>query len=251
MFRKLAFAGLFLLMVAPVGMADSIRPLYTKENALPELRHAEVGFRFGFVEVKDNHEIFAPNDTNVFSYIPSVRYRATEALTMFAKIPFVDIDSDDGSGDSGLGDVSAGLELLAWQDIFDYPWVMPHLEVVFDTADDGLGQGETGVILGAAVGSKTWEQVHWIGDIRYEVFQDRDNVVSVAGSIIWDISEEFGVLGEVKVSDEADDNNERPAIFLGGFSYKPNEDVTFTARGGGSKNTREDVIVAVDLTYDL
>ena len=263
MSRKFLLVGLCLLVAAGPAGAEQIRPLLTKENAQPELHRTEVGFEFRFEELGDFRESVIATDTNKTSYIPSLRYRPFEPLTLFATFPFIDNDPDIGSGGSGLGDITVGFELLAYEDVVvEHPWVMPHLEVVLDTGDtkDGTGRGESSVIVGLAIGSAThWAYNsridpiwHLIGDVRYEIFEDSENIASVAGSVIWDITEQFSALGSVRLSDEQfKDMNENPVLFLGGLSYRATEKLTMTVQGGGGKNTREDVVVSVKATHDL
>jgi len=255
MVRKWCPAAVVVLFAVVGAQGEQIRTTLTKENKFPELRRPELGFLFRFEELEDESEGVSGNDTNLFAYVPFVRYRVFEPLTVFATVPFVTMEPDRGSTEGGLGDITLGLEWLAWQDVFDYPWIIPHVEWVIPSGDDddGLGQGENSFILGLALGSTAYEVLHFQVDVRYEIFQDDDNIASLAGSIIWDLSERFAIFGEAKLADEEDevDDNERPATFLGGVSFKPTDKLTITASGGAVKNSRRDAILIVRTSYDI
>lgn len=251
MSRKLALVCTCLVAWAAVSVAEPIRPLLTKENRFPELGKVDVGFRFNLVELENDSGVFSSIQTNLESYTPFVRYRPLPDLTLLAAVPFVVSDPDEGHGDSGLGDITLGMELLVFQDIFDYPWVIPHAAIDLDTADDGLGHDENVVTVGIAVGTVVEDVVHFIADARYEIYQDSENLASIAGSIIWDVSDRFAIMGELKLTDDDNGDNNEPVLFLGGFTYEATEDLTFIARGGAGNNTREDTLVSLEADYEL
>jgi hypothetical protein len=92
--------------------------------------------------------------------------------------------------------------------------------------------------------------VTFVADLRYQAFEDLENITSIAGSIIWDVSEQFSVFVEAQGTDEdLGEDAEHPALFAGGLAYKPDEDWLISLHGGGGKNSREDVIGAFRVAY--
>ncbi len=252
MLRKLAPMAVGMVVLAGSVAAEPVRPLLTKENRFPDVGHAEVGFRYSFVEEVDTIEEFKISDTNVNSYIPFVRYRPAEPITLIAKFPYAQTDADSGDDESGLGDIRLGFDLLAYEDIFHYPWIIPHAEAVLDTGDDGIGRGESSLLFGLAIGSTAWETTHFIADARYEIFEDSENVFSLAFSIVWDLSDRFGIFAEAAITnEEIVEDQELPVLFLGGLSYDATDRLHFVARGGGGKNSRQEVVVNFEATFDL
>jgi len=255
MLRRLPLIALLTILFAPWATAEDNRPLLVKENRFPDARELETGATFLFVELVDNDEAFGSSDTNQWTAAPYLRYGLTKNLAVYGLIPFNNVEPDEGDGESGLGDIAVGFELKAYEDLFGFPWVVPHIELSLDTGDEdkGLGRGENAVTLGVSVGSKAWDVCSFILDGSYQVFEDSDNIGSVSGAIVWDVSEQFALLVEARLTDEEneDDGSENPMLFLGGFSYRPNEDLAFTAEAGGGKNTREDVLFSLKLAYTL
>ena len=255
MISKFRCLCLFTLFVGITAYAEPMRPLLNKENRFPEQGKADINFRVDFVETDDSD---GAGSTNYVSYIPKLRWRPTEALNVYGTVPFVTSDPDDGDDESGIGDIRVGMEFRAWEDIFGYPWVMPHIEYVSKTGDEdkGLGRDDDSVILGLAIGSVVEDMLHFIADGRYEVYSNSDNIWSIGGAIIWDISEKFSVLGEFRTSskdvgDDDDDDDDHPTLWLGGLSYKVSEYFTWTVRGGGGANSQVDSMVSVELNYAL
>lgn len=249
--RKILIAINLVLFGVAAAQAGPIRPLYTKDVNQPEYHGLEVGSSFSLVEIEDLDETFDTGNTNIFTTTPYARFRIAEPLTLFAAVPFVSAESDSGKDKNGAGDFSFGFELVTYKDIFDYPWIMPHVNVTLDTAGRGLGQGESSVELGLALGTKTWDSVDWIGDFRYEVFEDRDNVGSMAVSIIWNLSEEFSFLFEGKLADEEEAEDEKPIFFAAGMSYSVSEDLVLTVNMATAKNSRQDVLANLQVSYNL
>ena len=77
MFRKLLLAGFALTITAGLAQAEPMRPFLTKENRFPELRHADIGFRYTFIEQEDDNAGFLGGETNLNAYTPYVRFRPT------------------------------------------------------------------------------------------------------------------------------------------------------------------------------
>jgi hypothetical protein len=253
MMRRLVVAVAFFIAAAQGVLAEVQRALFTHENRFPEVGHAEAG---AFVEYRE----FETSD--VTSIRPYGRYTAIQNLTLNADIPYHWLTPQDGDDETGLGDMSVGLELLAYQDIFDYPWVIPHVNVTFPTGDedDGLSTGDSVTTFGVSVGTTTYDELHWLADLSYAVNggneqPDADNVFIFAGSIIWDVSETFALLAEIQGTDEDNPEDDVPYTAVGGMIFTFSEDFTLGLYGGGSAtgggSAAEDLIASakVALTF--
>lgn len=252
MLRKTSYLIMGLVMAAGLAHGEPMRPLLNKENKFPEIKRADVGFRYEFVETAD--EDLPGTSTNINNFVPLIRYRPLEPLTVTASLPFASVSPDRGDSEAGLGNATVGLELLAFQDLFDYPWIIPHAEYVFGTSDKekGTATQTEGVKLGVAVGSMAWDVVTFVVDGRYEVNSEEDNIATLGGAIIWDISELFSVHIEMRTSSEklgVEENH--PTLWVGGMTYKASDKLTFIGRGGGGSNASEDVLVSVEAQYAL
>lgn len=233
--RSLALAC---LTSASLAIAEPQRALLTHENKFPELHQVEVG-------VLGNYTEYELRDERAIG--PYARYGLLENLTLNASVPYKDIEPQNGSSESGIGDANIGLELRAWQDIFDYPFVIPHVDVDLSTGDEdkGLGSGEAVTTFGISVGTVTYDCLHWIGDVSYAVNggheqPDPDNVFILAGSIIWDISDQFSVLFEANVTDEDTPNDERPSFYQGGLTYDWTDNLMMGLYFGAARGSPDD-----------
>jgi hypothetical protein len=231
-----------------------MRPTLTKENAFPGQQKLEIGSIFQYTEFEERGEFFSVMDRDELMIEPYLRYGLLDNLTVIGRLPYTEIDRDFGDDDNGIGDASLGFELLVFEDIFEYPYVIPHLDVVFDTGDEdeGLGRGETTVKTGISVGTVVYDKYHYIVDAGYEINDDRDNIASLAGTFIWDVSEQFSVLGEAMISDEeVNEDNDHPSFYRAGLCYKATESLAINVYGGGAKNTDEDVSASVKVSYSF
>jgi hypothetical protein len=247
MIKRCLLTGLILWGGSLAARAEVMRPLFSKENRFPGKHRFEVGTLFKYTELTDFHESLNDTDVDETSIGPYLRFGVTDNFATFVVVPYNEVEPDVGKSESGLGDIAVGFEYLAYEDIFHYPWVIPHVQLNLDTGDedDGLGAGETSTVLGLSVGSRAWDVCHFIIDGSYQVFEDSENIARISGAIIWDVSERFAVLAEARGTDEdLGGDKEHPAVFLGGLSFQPNEDFILILYGGGGKNTREDVIIA-------
>jgi hypothetical protein len=239
-------------MASSLVRAEPQRPLLTKENKFPDVQAVDVGFRFEYAETGEDD--FTGESTSVYNYAPLLRYRPFEPLTLSASVPFHTVSPEEGASDSGLGNVVIGAELLAYEDIFDYPWVIPYAAYVFDTesGDVPFIGDRDGLRLGLAIGSKAWRTWTFVADGRITVSADEDEVGSLGGSIVWDVSEAFGVLVEMRTfSEKLDGESGRPSLWLGALTYKVNSDLTIIGRGGGGTNGAEETLLALEAHYSL
>ncbi len=252
MMKKWLAIGL-IAMIGGVVEAEPIRTVLTKENRLPRLYQAEIGAEFFYVERE------AVDETSV---IPYLRYTLLRDFAVIARLPYRSIDPDSPmySQESGIGDATLGFEFVAYEDLFGYPWIMPHAEVSFDTGDEdkGLGAGDNEYTVGVAVGTTVNRVLHWTVDARYRILDDQDNIPSVGASLVWDLDRRFSLIGEIELSREKDVPDEfgqrddrHPLIFLAGMHYKATRALQFTLHGGTGTNSDLDTLIRGKLSYSF
>lgn len=226
MIRKSVLLAAAALCLASLGYSESMRTRLTVENKMPELGQAEVGVDGGYWDYEFSEEL---------ALTPFVRYGLAENLTVFATAPYRQLEPEFGEKVDGMGDVTLGFDLVAYKDIFDYPYVIPHVEVGLPTGDEdeGLGSGNAKVTGGISAGTVVQDMYHFIVDIGYTIDDSDDEGVEdnnhgyAAGSIVWDVSKEFALLAEIKMTNEEDSMGESdyPVLYDGGFSYKATKDL--------------------------
>ena len=267
---KYLVLGTVLLIAASMASAqsESIRPLFVKENKMPELYSFEVDVLGSYTRYDETLNSSIPGlklKRSEYTVTPQVRFGAYENLTLYGKVPYSFIKSDYQNANlDGFDDVTIGAELLAYEYTYKYPWVIPYVEVSFPTGkeDDmlpirksdtifGHSQGKVDAIFGVAVGTTVNDVYHYILDGRYDANNEENGAFSGAVCIIWDLSDQFSVLGEAKVS-QAPENNPYsgiPACFNGGMSYAPHEDLRFTAYAGTAVNNAEEGHGGLKIAY--
>ncbi|OGV47284.1 MAG: hypothetical protein A2X46_18255 [Lentisphaerae bacterium GWF2_57_35] len=216
----------------------------TKENKFPERGQFEAGVLGDYINYKED---FMVSLSKSYMAAPYVRYGVFENLALSAEVPYVNVKDRTDDREHGLGDINLGLEFRPWQDIFRYPWIVPHLTVGLPTGDEdkNLGRGKTSGTFGIAVGTVVEEVVHFIADARYGVVSGSEtsdeDVASIAGAIVWDLSDQFSLIGEVKATNE--DNapyDGTPVYFDGGMSYEATKNLSLMFFAGSAQNTAED-----------
>ena len=257
MIRKCLILVAISLFMGSIAFAEPLRTFFVKENRMPGPFKAEVGAIGQYKVIPDDH-VLTGNGYDVYTAAPYIRYGLAENLAVFADVPFVQNKSNKGDTEEGLGDVEAGAELVAFQDIFGYPFLIPHAEVSFDTGDEdkGLGNGKTLFTVGASVGTVVMDMFHYVLDARY-TFNDKagdgsdedKNVVTFAGAFIWDLSDQFSLVAEAKSSNDKNADGDYPIVFQGGIGYQATENLYLNILGGGAKNSEEDVIVSGKIAY--
>jgi len=256
-----------LLMAASLGYAqsESMRPLFCKENRMPELHAFEIDLLSSYAKYDESQNIsgLELNRTDL-TLTPKVRFGAYENLALYATVPFSFIRSDINGNFDHFKDVTVGAELLAYEYTYKYPWVIPYVEVTLPTGDEndyttikktdsifGYGLGEVDAIFGVAVGTTVNDVCHYILDGRYDTNSDDNGIFSGAACFIWDLSDQFSFLAEAKVCQEPNNTpySGVPAFFNGGLSYTPFESLRCTAYGGTSVNTAEEGHGALKIAY--
>ncbi|MGD9874063.1 MAG: hypothetical protein AB7T27_07300 [Kiritimatiellia bacterium] len=264
--KKLMVCMTVALLAVPV-MAEPQRPLLTLENKFPEQNQVEVGTLLSLVEIVDNNEFAGIGDRDERTLEAYVRYGVTENMALVAGLPYMEVEPDMGDSESGASDASLGVQLKVFEDIFSYPWVIPHARVRFDNGDEdkGLGAGEMGYEVGVSLGTTvdpSWDWIdgfgrwgfknvyHFIADASYEINENSENITTVAGTVIWEASDKLGLLLEGYITDEElEPDDGHPSYFQAGFAYQATDSFAINFYGGGAKNTDEDVRVTLKLSY--
>jgi hypothetical protein len=258
MIRKCLVLVAISLFLGSIVFAEPLRTFFVKENRMPGPRKAEVGVIGQYVEVPDDY-VATGNGWDTYTAAPYVRYGLVENLAVYGEIPYVQVKPSFGDSEQGLGDVVAGAELVAYQDLFGYPFIIPHVEASFDTGDKdkGLGNGKTLFTAGVSVGTVVMDMFHYVVDARWTFNEDANdgsgekNIGTFAGAFIWDLNEQFSLIAEAKASNDKDAEGDIPWYFQGGFSYQATENLMFAILGGGAKNTDEDVLVSGKVAYSF
>ena len=253
MIRKSVLLAVAALCVSSLGYSESMRTRLTVENKFPDLGQAEVGADGGYWDYEFSEEL---------ALTPFVRYGLAENLTVFATAPYRQLEPEYGEKVDGMGDATVGFDLVAWQDIFDYPYIIPHVEIGLPTGDEdeGLGAGNATVTGGISAGTIVEDVWHFIADVGYVIDDSDDKGVEdnnhgyIAGSLVLDLSKEFALLGEIKMTDEKSNNSEDsdyPVIFDGGFSYKASKDLMVNWYVGGSGNSDLNSFTVLKMAYSF
>jgi hypothetical protein len=244
----LAEEGVGFFPSSPSGIQPSRqRTEFTKENWFPNKELWEFGAKlrsvgFSFDEATrsfgfDRHQLIA-----------YARYGLTHDLSLDVAVPVGIAEPDVGSSASGLGNLEVGLQLRAHQTVTDYPFIIPHAELILETADDGLmDDGRDGVNFGVSVGTRSNDILTWVADLGYAVRGDGKNSIQASASLIVEVNERFSFIGETRVSDE-DESNVQLRL-LGGLVYEWNRSLQFSLYGGGALNSVEDVVTIFKTSY--
>jgi hypothetical protein len=257
-----------LLVAASMAYAQSetIRPLFCKENKMPELHSFEVDLLGSYTRYDESLNVKGLKlKRSEYTVTPQVRFGVYENLTLYGKVPYSFIKSDVlNKNMNGFQDITLGAELLAYEYTYKYPWVIPYAEVSFPTgnADNmppilksdtifAYSQDKVDAIFGVAVGTTVNDVYHYILDGRYDANNGDNGAFSGAVCLIWDLSDMFSVLGEAKIAEEPENNVYKgvPAYFNGGMSYSPFESLRCTAYGGTAVNTAEEGHGGLKIAY--
>ena len=247
MTKKWLLVGVAILFCGS-AYAQPMRTVLTKEHRLPRLYQVEVGADFFYQEMEMGEQV---------STIPYLRYTLFRDLAVFGKLPYHRIDPDIGSSESGLGDASIGFEFVPYKNLFGYPWIMPHAEIIFDNGDEdkGLGTGEVEYMVGVALGTTQNRVLHYALDARYLILDDQDNIPSVAASLIWDLDAKFSLMAEIELSREkgrdqfGQSDSTHPLVFMVGMAYQATPSLYFMLNGGTTKHSDVEEIVRAKVAY--
>lgn len=239
------------MLVAMVGWvrAESRRLLLSTENRMPALHQLEAGARVQYQDLSAELP-FIPNREQ-YDVVPYLRYGLFRNLTIFTQVPYRRIQPAFGKREEGMGDVSAGFELVAYEDVFKFPYIIPHAELSFDTGDEkkGLGFGENRVLLGASIGTTVMDMFHYVVDVGYTICEDAENFAQVSAGFVWDLSKQFSLLVEGRAIDQDFEDKRYTLYGQAGMSYKATEALAFTVYGGAGD--REDAVTALKVAYSF
>lgn len=249
------------------AQSESMRPLYSRENRFPEKGKAEIGTFAGYaqydeyfvsqIDPKSYQGIYVDNSAKLKSttIAPYAKYGLLENLTVYSKVP-VSVNQSDAKGTTktGFNDIAVGAELLAYEYTYKYPWVIPYVEVTFPSGSDKehMGIGKMDAIFGAAVGTTTFDKYTWVLDGRYDTNVGNNGRFEGAAAFIWDLSSQFSVLAEAKVTEkEQGSTKDVPLYFNGGMCYRPVESLSINLYGGTSANAEENGHGTLKLAYSF
>jgi len=251
------------------AQSESMRPLYSRENRFPEKGKAEIGTFAGYaqydeyfvsqIDPKSYQGIYVDKSANPklksTTVEPYAKYGLLENLTVYSKVPFSFNKSDAKNKNSnGFNDIAVGAELLAYEYTYKYPWVIPYVEVTFPSGDDKehMGLGKMDAIFGAAVGTTTFDKYTWVLDGRYDTNVGDNGRFEGAVAFVWDLSTQFSVLAEAKVTEkEQGSTKDVPLYFNGGMCYKPLESLSVNLYGGTSANAEENGHGTLKVAYSF
>ncbi|HAL92743.1 MAG TPA: hypothetical protein DCM68_06940 [Verrucomicrobia bacterium] len=245
--RKCLWIAVVSGVLAGTVWADPMRTVFTKENKFPGAMNAELwlGGSGSSYDPAGNEE-----NVEIYSVGPGARLGLTDRVTVLASVPFVGYSAGE-MDESGLGDIELGTEFLFFEDIFEYAWVIPHATAILPTGDEdkGLGTGEGQGRFGISVGTTVEDILHWAADVSYTLNgavaenggDDRDELLTGAVSLVWDLDERASVLGEVQLRDDPVDPDDDFA-FRGhlGLAYRINDSFSLMGYGGGASGLAED-----------
>ena len=192
-----------------------MRTLWTMENRMPGAMGVEVSVDAQGVPLPD----YGPGDagdSSAWEAAAGLRLGLLEDWALTARVPMAGWDIDGVGKESGLSDVSLGLQYRFWEDIFDYAWFIPHASLSLPTGDEdkGLGWGEAGGKVGLSAGTTVEDVWHFAADISWVLrdFEEDDNkdygVVQAALSLIYDLDEQASLVAEGTYVDYAQDPEE-------------------------------------------
>jgi hypothetical protein len=145
-----------------------------------------------------------------------------------------------------------GVEFLAWEDIFHYPYLMPYLEIGLPTGDEdkGLGYGDVTAEAGLAIGTTVYDTLSYALDAGYRFLQDAGNVFSASGALIYELSKKTSVLVEGEFEEAHDGEVDDRILVLGGLTYQPTSR-WFVGLYAGSRvdGETDDPVAAARVTY--
>ncbi len=246
---KWLIASLSTLVVSSMVTAETQRTVFTQENRLPEWEQFETGVNIRYREIAD---VF--NGAEVTETVPYLRYGLTRDITVQVGVPFVNVEPDMGSSESGIGDVELSVLLRAYQDIFGYPYFIPHLTVTLPTGDEdkGLGAGDPVVTAGISYGDKMYDFISWVWDASYRVNPNTDNQFLLSSSVLWHVSEQLVFVAEVRFTDKADTNpDDNSLLGLGGMVYNFTDALQMGVHAGVGFTDDTDTIGQFRLSYSF
>lgn len=245
---------LSLALGAGAAYANPMRTAVVKEKQTPDAGKFEAGLIGWYAEFEDDDDLSLADLDDSWSASPYVRYAVWEELTLALKVPYRSVGRPSGADDSGLGDISVEADLIAYQDIFGFPYIMPYVEVFLPTGDDkkGLGTGEVDMHIGAAIGTTVADVLHWVVDGRY-ITEGDDNRAAGGGALIWDLNKKSSLVAEGMIEGKKDGEEEGRKVVMGGLIFRPRSallgpQVMWGFYGGATVDGPEEFLASVKLS---
>lgn len=242
-------------VLAGVVHGEMQRPQLTLENRFTEVMRPEITLQYEKQSYEVDPDAGQNTDADVIFYKLMGRMNVLDNLALTLDIPYVDIQQDFGDDDKGWGDIVIGAQLRVYEYIFDYPYVIPHVEFALDDSgkDNEYGYAEPAFRFGTSVGTVVHDWVHFIADVSLTTFDDKDDVVDVALSTIWDVDETFSVVAEGLYRENTDENAQDTAIrkLQAGMIYEPMENLSFGVYGSKAWNSGEDTVFTLKSAYSF
>ncbi|MGA0333049.1 MAG: transporter [Kiritimatiellia bacterium] len=231
------------------AFADAQRTNFTIENQFPRWEQLEVGATYEGREIDEKE--FLVNDTSTASIY--LRYGILDNLAVKLDVPYETIDFPGGRSESGLGDLEVEFQLRTYEDIFGYPYFIPHVSFTVPTGDEdkGLGADGTVVTLGMAFGSTINDWIHWVLDVSYITHPDTDDYLKVGHSYVWSISDEFALVTELLYQEAVIEGVDSELLITGGFTYDWTESIQMDLSVGGGLTGPTDIYGQAKLSYSF
>jgi len=249
------------ILIAMSAQAEEQRTRLTVENAFPEEGQVEASLDIGFLEFGDNDEGPLVGDANLTRIAAQLRAGILPNLTAAVTIPYDSFSPDAGEDVNDLGDLEVGLYLKAFEDIFDYPYIIPYVTYDFGNGEPYLvpeGFGDETFTFGVSVGTVTADVLTWVLDFSYDINGETENSAVLGGSLFWDIDKQFSVGFEANVRENQSYMNatgatveNTPVLFQGTMVYQATRDLEFAVTGGGGKDRRLDSFAHFKTTYSF
>jgi len=236
------------LVLCGTVTADPIRTRATYENRFPRWEQVEAGVNFDYLDTGDS-----PFNAEIFSTAAYIRYGVLDNLAIMAEIPYVDISGPFGQSEAGLGDILLEVQLRAYEDILGYPYFLPHVSVTLPTGDDdkGLGEGDPVVFGGMTWGTQIRDWLGFALDVSYRVNPNDNNQLVVGNSWIWEVSNQFALLGEVTWEEKLVSVDDDLIVLTGGMVYNWTDQTQMAVHVGSAVEGELDTHLNVRFSYSF
>lgn len=252
------------VMAAMICRGEAQRTVRSLENKFPTQGQLELGVNFRSYQFDDE------GDSSLNSVGAVARYGLLKNLTAYIEAPAAVFKTDIGDDGEGVGDLRGGLQLKAYEDVFEYPWIVPHFDFTVSTGndDEGLGTGEGSYAFGISIGSRMYDTYGFVLDGTHVLnggYQTgsmaTEDATVLSLSITADVSEQlaFVVEGSLVLVDDDDDDedffsdesSDDPVYVGAGMVYRWSERLTIGGNIGSWSDAQFDTELSVRAGYDF